>query len=232
MINIIFNKKILIIGPHTDDIEIGMGGMLLGTKEFMCDISSVVLSDNTTLESNREHLAYGIHKSNMYNLNIQDKTNELLLNLITPIKFKDKYSMVKDIIIDYIKKNDPEVIFFPAKDEHLDHCLVNEIVGEVAKHVAPNLKGLIEYNIPFNQGSCQEFNWYNSFDKNTMDLKRGMIEKYSVVNGLRSSNNWSNCLDYLYVDNLNSSFVSGNYKEENGIIKNYTEKFNIRFLKS
>jgi len=126
MIPIIFKKnqddklKILCLGAHPDDIEIGCGGTILKlSEEYDTDISWIVLSGN----ERRKKEAFTCAEKF---LTMANRKN------IEVMSFKESYfpynaSQVKDYV-NSLKKIHPDLILTHTRhDLHQDHRLVCEL---------------------------------------------------------------------------------------------------------
>jgi LmbE family N-acetylglucosaminyl deacetylase len=165
MIPIIFknnqddNLKILCLGAHPDDIEIGCGGTILKlSEEYDTDISWIVLSGNERRKNEAVTCAekFLIHASR--------KNIEVM-------SFKESYfpynaSEVKDYV-NSLKKISPDIIFTHTRhDLHQDHRLVCELAWNTFRdHL------ILEYEIPKYDGDLKSPNYFTHLSKQICENK-------------------------------------------------------------
>lgn len=116
-------KKVLAIGAHPDDIEIGCGGTLLRMKELGWEISLLIATDGSNWTLKNKEVRKIEQEQSSYFLKAQ-KTYYL--------DYKDGSLMVKPEIIDQISEivefENPDIIFIQYhNDTHQDHRAIHEL---------------------------------------------------------------------------------------------------------
>ncbi len=118
-------KKILIISPHPDDETLGLGGTIKKFSKMGCKIKVIIVSG---------------HKPPLYpekdykiTLNEAKKVFKLLnvssfedLGLIATKLNEIPVSRINSLIENSIKNFQPNVLFIPFPDRHIDHRIVFE----------------------------------------------------------------------------------------------------------
>ncbi len=137
--------KILAIGAHPDDIELGCGGTLLSAAKDGHDVYMLTMTRGAAsgdplervseLEQSARFIgAKGIRIDDLPDTRLTSKTTELIKN-----------------IEDYIDEVDPDVIFTHSRgDEHHDHRAVAAATSEAARFYS----NVLSYEIPL----TKEFN--------------------------------------------------------------------------
>jgi len=142
--------RILCVGAHCDDIEIGCGGTLLalqaGKRRTVVDWA--ILSG--TPERRREATAA------MRRLLRSRARGELLFSDISDGLFPAEYGRVKEFCESLKSRQRPDIIFcHEREDRHQDHRLVNEAIWSTFRdHL------ILEYEIPKWDGGLGQPNVY------------------------------------------------------------------------
>lgn len=142
-------KRVLCVGAHCDDIEIGCGGTLLALQQTRnLRIDWVVLSG--TAERRAEATAA------MHALVAPKARGELLFGDFQDGRFPAQYSQVKEFFESLKKLSPPDLILCHERDDrHQDHRAVNEMVWNTFRdHV------VLEYEIPKWDGGLGQPNFY------------------------------------------------------------------------
>ncbi|MDE1766233.1 MAG: PIG-L family deacetylase [Thaumarchaeota archaeon] len=156
------NKKILILGPHPDDIELGMGGTLYQIRKYKPKV--IVFSDSTNIEGNN------------------DIVNELEKSMaICGIKYQcldyktmDFVNHITEIRNYVYKLRETDVIFCTSKNsQHLDHRILGEAVDDIM------FGKTILYYEDIRSGQNQHVNCWNEISPTEFKIKCKMIEQYS-----------------------------------------------------
>mgnify|MGYP001287656547 CR=1 FL=1 len=117
---------ILAFGVHPDDVEIGIGGILIkhsleGYKTVICDLTEAELSSNGTVEHRRKEASLAakiLRVKERINLGFPDRGLKLSPEQIDPIT-------------EVIRKYRPSVVLAPHWDDrHPDHVLCGQMVKE------------------------------------------------------------------------------------------------------
>lgn len=169
MLNLV-NKKILVISPHIDDVELGMGGTVNLLKErneiFYLGLSS---PDNvepksfisTEFRQSCQHL--GIKESNIITKNYH------------PRNMGDNKSEILQLLFDLNRQIQPDIVFIPnSKDIHQAHHVVFEEGRRAFKY-----KSILGYELPWNS---IEF----SMDVFVPLLKDNIVAKMASINSFKS----------------------------------------------
>lgn len=117
-------NRILIFGPHPDDIEIGMGGTVLnlvetGFEVYLCDMTNGEPTPMGTVKKRMQERkkATGI-------LGVKDR---FLIGLKNRFVFDSTESRKK--VAELIRKVKPDIIFVPQEnDAHPDHIATTKII--------------------------------------------------------------------------------------------------------
>lgn len=162
--------RVLVLGAHADDIEIGCGGTvlrLLAERPHM-DIHWAVLSGGGTpregeaLASANAFLAGAPHPH------------------VSVASFRDGHfpfvgSDVKDYIEDNFKSIDPHLVLTHAReDRHQDHRLVSDLTWNTFRGKAV----IAEYEIPKWDGDLGRPNAYVQLDPATADRKVALLMEH------------------------------------------------------
>ncbi len=157
--------KILCLGAHSDDIEIGCGGTLLKmfSNYTITQVEWVVFATNEIRKKEATNSA------NTYLKNINNK-NISVLNFrdgflpYHAIEVKEEFEKIK-------KQIDPDIVFTHYRnDRHQDHRLINELAWNTFRnHV------ILEYEIPKWDGDIGNPNFYVNLDKDIIDKKNQLL---------------------------------------------------------
>jgi LmbE family N-acetylglucosaminyl deacetylase len=141
-------RRILCLGAHCDDVEIGCGGALLALqKSAQVTIDWVVLSG--TLERRAEA------RSAMTALVGSRARGELLFGDFPDGRFPAHYADLK-AFVEGLKKHRPDLILCHERDDrHQDHRLTNELVWNTFRDTV-----ILEYEIPKWDGGLGQPNLY------------------------------------------------------------------------
>ncbi|MFD2704466.1 bacillithiol biosynthesis deacetylase BshB1 [Salibacterium lacus] len=119
-------KRLLCIGAHPDDVEIGMGAAAAnhaaaGDIVYICSLTKGELSSNGTVETRQQEAADSaavLKVSGRYQLDFPDRA-------IT--KTHEQYN----VLIETIREVKPDVVFAPYyEDRHPDHSACSVVVRE------------------------------------------------------------------------------------------------------
>ncbi|MHA1452066.1 MAG: PIG-L deacetylase family protein [Promethearchaeota archaeon] len=157
------NLKILCLGAHPDDIEIGCGGTILKiTEEYQTDISWIVLSGN---EKRKIEAITSAEK-------FLSKTKSRTIDVKS---FQESYfpynsSEVK-CYVNSLKRISPDIIFTHTRhDLHQDHRLICELTWNTFRdHL------ILEYEIPKYDGDLKTPNYYTHLSRNICENKINYI---------------------------------------------------------
>jgi LmbE family N-acetylglucosaminyl deacetylase len=144
------SKRILCVGAHCDDIEIGCGGTLLALQQAgTVSIDWVVLSGTAQRRAEtRKAMAAIVHRP---------ARGRLTFGNFPDGRFPAHYARIKDFIEALKRKlNPPDLILCHERDDrHQDHRTLNELIWNTFRdHV------VLEYEIPKWDGGLGQPNVY------------------------------------------------------------------------
>ncbi len=119
---------LLVFGPHPDDIEIGLGGIVakhaaLGLRVGLCDLTAGEMGSNGTVE---ERLAEGEAAARILGAVWRE-------NLRWPDRRIGKEPQHLDAAVAFIRRHQPRTIAVPYwSDRHPDHVAASALLAEAA----------------------------------------------------------------------------------------------------
>lgn len=153
--------KILALGAHCDDIEIGCGGTILKLLEQYPDaeVYWIVFSSNPTREIEAKNSAHDFLKhQNKITVEINTFRNGFFPYVA--IEIKEYFEEIK-------KKFDPDIIFTHyTEDKHQDHRTIAELTWNTYRN---NL--ILQYEIAKYDGDLTTPNFYCILNKQTVANK-------------------------------------------------------------
>lgn len=163
-------ERVLCIGAHADDIEIGCGGTLLRLLELQPGIHVdwlVATSDEVRAREARESAAAFCEGA-------------AKLNFVA-WEFKDGFlpylgSEVKEAFRDFQSKCSPDLIFtHRLEDRHQDHKFLAEMTwNSFRDHL------ILEYEIPKYEGDLGQPNWFVTLEEAKAERKVSLLEEHFV----------------------------------------------------
>lgn len=161
-------SRVLLLGAHPDDIELGCGATLLALARQRTDLQVrwVVLSG--TLNRAREARA----SAAAFLDGIKDV--EVVVHSFTDRYFPAEYRELKCAIADAGRGFAPDVVFTHQRDDlHQDHRLVAELtLNAFRDHV------ILEYEIPKFDGDLGRPNVYVDLSRELVDDKVALLTKH------------------------------------------------------
>lgn len=163
MINLGLNKirKVLCLGAHSDDIEIGCGGTILRliSENPQLDVHWVVLSSSGVRQAealdSAERFLSGTGERTVDMQNFRDSY------------FPDQWSAIKDHFHSIANSFQPDVVFTHRRDDaHQDHRVVAELTWCAFRK---NL--ILEYEIPKFEGDLGQPNVFVPLSEEVMETK-------------------------------------------------------------
>lgn len=157
--------RVLALGAHADDIEIGAGATLLRLQQQRpVVVLGVVFSATDVRRAEAEHSASMLfddaHESSLDVLDFDENT------------FPTQFAGLKSAMAD-LRSFEPDVVFSHwLHDRHQDHRTIAELTWQAFRdHL------VVQYEIPKWEGDLGTPNAYVSFDDATMDRKISVIEQ-------------------------------------------------------
>lgn len=166
--------KILCLGSHSDDIEIGCGGSilrLLATGQDF-DITWVVFS------SNEKRKQEALSSSDLF---LQKARREVIIKDFRDGFFSFEGAKIKDVF-ESLKRTSPDLIFtHNRKDAHQDHRLVAELTGNTFRNHL-----VLEYEIPKYDGDLGQPNVFIPLDREVYEKKVSyLMDAFETQRGKR-----------------------------------------------
>jgi len=158
--------RVLCIGAHSDDLEIGCGGMVLATLEDRAvDVTWVVVS----AEGSRSDEA----RQSAQSLLAGACGSRIVVGDFRDCFFQAQYVELKDFFEDLKRDTDPDVILAHRLDDrHQDHRLVAELTWNTWRNHA-----VLEYEIPKYEGDLGAPNTYFPLSREVAARKVAHLER-------------------------------------------------------
>ncbi|MEN7972447.1 MAG: PIG-L deacetylase family protein [Verrucomicrobiota bacterium] len=169
--------RILCLGAHSDDIEIGCGATLsqLIASGRPLDIRWVVFSGNCS----RAEEARG--SADQWLAPVESKQVDLYA--FRDGFFPSQWSEIKDVFEGIKSSFDPDIVFTHFhEDLHQDHRMVSELTWNTFRNHC-----IFEYEIPKYDGDMRSPNLYVPLSKEAADAKVGALMKYF---GSQANKHW------------------------------------------
>lgn len=118
-------KKYLFLGAHLDDIELGCGGLIAKLQKDNNKIKLLTLSHFNKNSSGEITIDRDI--SETYNAidKLGLKMEQIIIGEVPAQLFEEHSQEIREILLKYRKEYNPDIIFFPSKnDVHQDHQVV------------------------------------------------------------------------------------------------------------
>ncbi len=166
------NDRILVLSPHTDDAELGMGGTLSRLVRLPCDIKAVVF--NAPDERLKEECtrAYEI-LGNVGN----SKVDLSILGFKRRFFPRDRQNILQQIW-EINQGFKPNMVFTPCtRDHHQDHETVTNEALRIFKSST-----IFGYELQWNVIDFLE-NTFVTLDERDLEIKRKMLECYKSQHG-------------------------------------------------
>lgn len=147
-------KRLLCIGAHSDDIEIGAGATVLRILRDSpgVEITWCVLSGNGTRQQEARRSAERL---------LQNSIKSLVFTNIPDAHFPDHRGAIRQIFEERLKNTKPDLIFTHNRDDrHQDHRTVNELTWSAFRS-----HQIWEYEIPKWDGDLIQPNLYVPADQ-------------------------------------------------------------------
>jgi N-acetylglucosamine malate deacetylase 1 len=119
------HKKILVVAPHPDDETLGVGGMIAKFASEGCNIHVLMISGHLPPLYSRSDYEITV-KEAMEAFSILGVTSsdflEIPTTMISDMPIHELNSKISQVITDF----EPNMVFCPYPDRHIDHRLVFE----------------------------------------------------------------------------------------------------------
>lgn len=154
-------KRVLCLGAHSDDIEIGAGATVLRAVRENPDVEVTwcVLSGNEVRQDEARHGAEHLLGPRV--------ARSIILKDFTDSYFPEQRQKIKQFFEQSLKSVDPELILTHARtDAHQDHRMVNELTWNTFR-----AHQIWEYEIPKWDGDLMQPNLYVPVDPEDVATK-------------------------------------------------------------
>ena len=174
MIRLRFDKgdqgplKILCLGAHSDDIEIGCGGTIL---RFLAENTELAVTW-VVFSGIGQRAEEARRSADEFLMNAQQK--EILIKECRDGYFPAQVSAIKDIFEDLKGKSSPDVIFTHYRhDLHQDHRQICELTWNTWRD-----HFILEYEIPKYDGDLGSPNYFVHLDDGLCQKKNDFLMRY------------------------------------------------------
>ena len=139
-------KRILLLSPHTDDVEYGLGGTLKRLLNTNPEVKWIVFSNAVqSLLKPDPNILIREQKQTLEFLGLKEKNLEIHDFPVRKLNYHRQE--ILDILIREKNSYDPDLVFCPCTvDHHQDHQVINAEARRAFKHVT-----LLGYNLTWNQ---------------------------------------------------------------------------------
>lgn len=132
-------KKMLFIGPHPDDVELGCGG-LISKYSKGAQMTYLILSPCLEDPKNKNILEEAREAISILGL----PTEGLVIENLPRRTFHDQRRKIREILISVREKHKPDIVFSPSiRDIHQDHSVAAEEILRLFRDV-----GVVSYEAP------------------------------------------------------------------------------------
>jgi len=162
-------KRLLFLGAHSDDIEIGCGGTILRLAEEHPDdleITWVVFS------AIGDRAAEALHSAEAFLSRVSQR--QVLLKEFKDGYFPSNVAPIKDVFEELKRTNSPDVIFTHYRDDlHQDHRQLCQLTWNTWRdHL------ILEYEIPKYDGDLGNPNFFVSLERKVCDQKLDLLMQH------------------------------------------------------
>jgi LmbE family N-acetylglucosaminyl deacetylase len=197
-------KKLLFIGPHPDDVELGCGGILSKYSEGS-QITYLILSPCLEDPKNKNILNEAKNAASRLGLS----ADALIIKDLPRRTFHDQRREIRDFLISARDKYRPEAVFCPSlKDVHQDHSVTAEETLRLFRDVS-----VISYEAPRSAIFFQPVMYIELKDKHVKDkitalmcyksqfdkyyFQPGVIESFALMRGSQCSVKYAEAFEVL-----------------------------------
>lgn len=184
------SKSVLIISPHPDDLEIGMGGTAAKMIDSGKEVTSLVVTDGR-----RSTSAAGLNEDQVAELRkeeVREATGLLGLNYLVLLALKDASTenmlILKDELAKIIEKTQPKEIYIPHPeiDKHPSHRAVSQAVLEKMREMSQ-----AGAQVPENVWCYEVWTPFPSYDR-IEDITEYVEVKTAAINAHKSQLEYKN----------------------------------------
>ncbi|MFW5761003.1 MAG: PIG-L deacetylase family protein [Cyclobacteriaceae bacterium] len=204
MLNILLDNhkplKILALGAHCDDIEIGAGGTILSILERyeVEAVKWVVFTSTSQRKQEAQQSAeLFLEKGGNKSIVIKDYRDGFLP--YSAYEIKDYFETLK-------REINPDLIFTHYRDDrHQDHRLVSDLTWNTWRN-----HFILEYEIPKYDGDMGIPNFFKPLDSNIIDQKISILKKTFAS---QSQKHWFKDAVFYALPRLRGMECAANYAE-------------------
>ena len=201
MISLRFDKlnRVLCLGAHADDIEIGCGGAVLELARRHPGLQfywAVFSANARRIREARSSARAFLRGANVQAIRIANFRESY---------FPHEWSSIKEAIEKLKKKFEPELVFTHYRDDrHQDHRVLSDLAWNTFRHHL-----ILEYEIPKYDGDLGNPNLYVPLDK---ELCRRKIEHLCAFYQTQSNKHWFSRDTFLSLMRLRGIECASNTK--------------------
>ncbi len=141
------DKKVIVVSPHPDDLEIGMGGTVARMCEEGVGVISLVVTDG---RGSTDLFSYGPQKlAEVRKKEVEESSRflgveELRLLGLSDVRSSDKKEILKESFLTLLKEKKPAEIYMPhpTVDKHPTHRIVSNSILEVLSSFGKSLNSV------------------------------------------------------------------------------------------
>ncbi|WP_246944206.1 PIG-L deacetylase family protein [Bacillus pinisoli] len=166
-------KRLLVLAPHTDDAELGAGGLIAKMMEEGVEV--YVIAFSSAEESLPENLPsdtlYKEFNNAMSILGVKEEHTRVLPYKVR--KFSEKRQDILEEIVSLRSEINPDLVCLPcSQDVHQDHKVIHNEGVRVFKHIP-----VLGYELPWNQTSFSS-QAFVQLEERHIDLKWKALQSY------------------------------------------------------
>jgi LmbE family N-acetylglucosaminyl deacetylase len=212
-------RNVLIISPHPDDMEIGMGGTVAKMIDRGCDIASLVATDgrrSTSVSGLGEGEIAKIRKAEVEEAARILGVKHLILLGLPDIKGTENQEGMKNRLQEIINQFRPAELFMthPKIDKHPTHQIISRLVIETldearkGKSFVPQKIWCYEVWTPFERyDRIEDISDYVDKKSAAIDAHKSQIEYKNYTEGMKGLNR------YRAIFNTTSGVTETKYAE-------------------
>ena len=203
------NDIVLVLAPHCDDGELGLGGTI--SKLVRCNIEIVYVAFSLAEKSIPKGFPLDVTRREVYEatkiLGVFPKN--IILYDFAVREFSDKRQKILELMIKLQKKINPNVLFIPSlNDKHQDHQVIAIEAVRAFKRA-----NIFCYDLPWNSQkfspnlfiSIEEIDLENKkraiscYDsqKNKQYMSAKFIESLAIVRGIQGNYNYAEAFEII-----------------------------------